>query len=130
MPLKNNDQGESDRCLNLAQRGSPGGNAGQENFHQNYDDDSGRQIVRFEPSSLLKEGNSDPFSAFAIPVDAKVNYLMKFCRDVFLPDISRDINNTQGKGSQRDWSECILYLQDECCAYAHLTRVVTVVPPS
>lgn len=113
---KNNEQEEPDQSLNVAQRTSTGGRAWREGIHSGY----GQEIVRFEPSSILKEGNSDPFFAFAIPINANANYLMHFCRDTFLPDINRDITNPQGKGTLQAWSECILYLQDECCAYAQL----------
>lgn len=79
------------------------------------------------PLSLVQEGNSDPFSVFAIPIDRHVNELMKYTRDVYLPGIQGDLNNPGSPAVQREWTECVTFLQDECLASAHFTRIASIV---
>lgn len=74
------------------------------------------------PSYLsLGQGNSDPFSAFAIPINARVNDLMAFVRESYCPE-----SITKSK----DWERCVSLLQDESTAYAHLARVAAAMVPA
>lgn len=75
----------------------------------------------------MGKGNSDPFGVFAIPIDSKVNALMKYTRDVYLPGIQGDLNNPGSPAVQREWAECVTFLQDECLAFAHLARIASIV---
>lgn len=79
------------------------------------------------PLSLVREGNSDPFGVFEVPIDPIVNALMKYTRDIYLPGIQGDLNNPGSPAVQREWTECVTFLQDECLAYAHLTRIASIV---
>lgn len=84
----------------------------------------GRSI---SPLSLIREGNSDPFNVFAIPIGPRVNALMKYTRDVYLPGIQGDLNNPGSPAVVREWAECVTFLQDECLASAHLARIASIV---
>jgi hypothetical protein len=52
---------------------------------------------------------------------------MKYTREVYLPRIKGDLNNPGSPAVQRDWTICATFLQDECLAYAHLTRIASIV---
>ena len=76
------------------------------------------------PSCLsLRQGNSDPFSAYAVRVDAKVNALMTYTREIYLPAMARDATNTGSVIETQDWKQCVRLLSDACTAHAHLARV-------
>ena len=79
------------------------------------------------PLSLVREGNSDPFNVFAIPIDPQVNAMMKYTRDVYLPGIQGDLNSPGSLAVRREWAECVTFLQDECLALAHLARIASIV---
>jgi hypothetical protein len=80
------------------------------------------------PVTILKEGQSDPFSAFAIPIDSKVNLLMTYCREVELPSVHRDGTNPKGLYTPDEWATIISLFEEPYSAYAHLTRVASAMP--
>jgi hypothetical protein len=77
------------------------------------------------PVTLLKEGNSDPFSAFSFKVDPQANELIGFYRDYIIPCIyhttsrRKALSNTS---AQRDFNDVIDGLKDEGGAYGFLAR--------
>jgi hypothetical protein len=71
----------------------------------------------------LRQGNSDPFSAFAVPVDSKTNALMKYTQEFYPPTLVRDATNPNPIIRPEVWTECVDLLKDACTAYAHLARV-------
>lgn len=75
------------------------------------------------PYLSLRQGNSDPFSAFAIPINSRINALMMYTREYYLPAISTDATNPESVIRPEDWQECVSLLGDACTAYAHLARV-------
>ena len=94
------------------------------------DDDVKSGHERFLPGfagllTVLREGQSDPFHAFAIPIDCKVNLLMTYCREFELPSITGGANNMTRRVNPEDWSQCVAQLTDSCSAYAHLTRAAS-----
>jgi hypothetical protein len=70
-----------------------------------------------------RQGNSDPFGAFAIPINSRINELMSYTRHYYLPAMSTDATNPGSVISPDDWKECVSLLSDACTAYAHLARV-------
>src|SRR5271156_3227037 len=80
------------------------------------------------PLTILRKGNSDPFSALPIPVDARDNSLIAFYRDFELPTLYfLDTKSwVTSAACMKDWSLCTNGLQDPCFAYAFLARNATV----
>ncbi|KIW69987.1 hypothetical protein PV04_02299 [Phialophora macrospora] len=61
------------------------------------------------PDSVLREGNSDPFDAYAVKIDPAANELLAFYRDTVLPAL---YHTTKHKwitisSARRDWQDCI-----------------------
>jgi hypothetical protein len=61
------------------------------------------------PTSVLREGNSDPFDAYAVKIDPTANELLSFYRDTVLPAL---YHTTKHKwitisSARRDWQDCI-----------------------
>ena len=71
----------------------------------------------------LRQGNSDPFGAFAIPINSRINELMSYTREFYLPALLTDATNPGSVIRPDDWKECVNLLNDACTAYAHLARV-------
>jgi hypothetical protein len=83
------------------------------------------------PVTLLREGNSDPFSAFAIPVTPMINLLMSYARDYHLPALNRDFANpgvALVENRTLQWENCVRFLHDKCTAYAYLAQVSAAFP--
>jgi hypothetical protein len=106
---------------------------------QSYADDTAKEdplhdrlefiVSQTHPQSILTMGNSDPFHAFAIPVDAGVAHVMTYTSDVYLPGIYRHHNlSDQRAANSQAFDEITAFLHDECTAYAHLARIVAVMP--
>lgn len=84
---------------------------------------------RTKPQTILGKGNSDPFHAFAVPIDARVAHVMAYTSDLYLPGIYRHHNLADRKAaSTQAFNEIIAFLHDECTAYPHLARIVAVMP--
>lgn len=84
---------------------------------------------RIHPQTILTMGNSDPFHAFAIPIDAGVAHVMTYTSDVYLPGIYRHHKlSDQRAATSQAFDEITAFLHDECTAYAHLARIVAVMP--
>jgi hypothetical protein len=83
------------------------------------------------PVTLLREGNSDPFSAFAVPVTPMINLLMSYARDYYLPALNREFANpgvTLVTNRTLQWENCVRFLHDKCTAYAYLAQVSAAFP--
>ena len=76
------------------------------------------------PSTIIGNGNSDPFGAYPIPITADVNNLMTFYRDYIIPSIW--YKNFKNKNTMalaaREWQYNATHLEDEGTAYALIAR--------
>jgi hypothetical protein len=75
------------------------------------------------PYFSLRQGNSDPFNAFAVPINSRTNALMTYTREFYLPTREGDATNPEAAIRPEDWKECVGLLSDTGTAYAHLARV-------
>jgi hypothetical protein len=71
----------------------------------------------------LRQGNSDPFGAFAIPINSRINELMAYTREFYLPALLTDATNPGSVIRPDDWKECVNLLNDACLACGHFARV-------
>jgi hypothetical protein len=71
----------------------------------------------------LCQGSSDPFSAFAIPITSKVNALITYTLEFYLPAVRRDAPNPRSLLASTDWKDCVSLFSSNLTAYAHLARV-------
>lgn len=87
--------------------------------------------AQVSPLTMLRRGNSDPFQAFAIPIDALVTHAMSYTKDLYFPGVFKDANNPQVRNAtDRDYAEVVSFLHDESTAYAHLARIAAAMPKS
>ena len=99
-------------------------------------------------------GNSDPFAAFALPINPEVNNILCFIQHVAIPNIYASVyyHRLQGDASEdpespmlaktalishhaadRDWDDISSGLRDECYSYANLATfasMMAVVSPT
>ena len=81
------------------------------------------------PQTILRKGNSDPFQAFAIPIDARLADLLAYTRDKYLPEIFTHVNAPDVQAAVVGaFAETITFLHDECTAYGHVVKVAAVMP--
>lgn len=86
-------------------------------------------ISQTNPQTFVDVGNSDPFHAFAIPIDARVAHVMTYTSDLYLPGIYRHHKLSDRKAaSVQAFDEIVAFLHDECTAYPHLARIAAVMP--
>lgn len=86
---------------------------------------------QIHPLTILRKGNSDPFQAFAIPIDARVAYMMTYTKDLYLPGVYRDGNSPEIRAAgAQEMAEMVSFLHDETTAYCHLARIVAAMPKS
>lgn len=85
------------------------------------------QVYLGDPKTILRDGNSDPFGALAVPVGPKINALMEYTRDFYLPGIQRDVNDPGSKVVGPEWATCVCFLQDKGLAYSHFARIAAIV---
>ncbi|KAJ9602567.1 hypothetical protein H2200_013110 [Cladophialophora chaetospira] len=96
------------------------------------DNEHPRGIRSVSPESVLKKGNSDPFHALAVPIEAEENRIVTFYRDFILPAeynvdavISRDIlANVRAKA---DWDLHVTGLHDKGTALAFIASNASLV---
>ena len=77
------------------------------------------------PISFLRNGNSDPFSAYKFKVDPQANELIAFYRDYIVPCMyhtSSDRKALTSASAKRDFDDIVAGLKDEGGAYGFLAR--------
>lgn len=80
------------------------------------------------PSVIVHEGNSDPFSAYPVKIDAETNAIIAFYREYVLP-AQYHVPSKQWVSSANarlDWSICISTLEHPDLAGAFIARAATV----
>jgi hypothetical protein len=79
------------------------------------------------PRSILQQGNSDPFSSLASPINPMMNSLLSWHRDVDLPTQypyeSINPNNSTSTNILRDWQHAVTALHDPCMAHAFISSL-------
>jgi hypothetical protein len=71
------------------------------------------------PTSLLLEGNSDPFEAFPVQITPRVNEALSFFRTHYLPaTYGRQSLQTRSSAEELEWQAFINCMHDECSAFA------------
>ena len=89
----------------------------------------GSITTQAHPQTILRKGNSDPFQAFAIPIDARLADLLAYTRDKYLPEIFTHVNAPDVQAAVVGaFAETITFLHDECTAYGHIAKVAAVMP--
>lgn len=76
------------------------------------------------PTTVLGNGNSDPFGVFPVKIGAQENEVITFYRDVFLPaqyGMPLRIPNLD-RLRQRDWEDCMNGFLDKGIAHGSLAR--------
>lgn len=76
------------------------------------------------PISILEEGNSDPFSVYAIKITPIVSSLIQFHKEFVIPSLFGTTSWRRAlavPGAMREWSLSTEALQDSCSALATLT---------
>ncbi len=75
-------------------------------------------------TSVLRCGNSDPFTTTIIPVTAMVHECLVFTRDCYLPSLHGKEIDLAHTTVYMDafWQDAVDGLQDECIGYAYLAR--------
>lgn len=81
------------------------------------------------PSSLIRRGNSDPFTTTLIPVTSAVHECMVFTRDCLLPSLHGKEVDLAKTTVYMDafWRDTVDGLQDECIGYAYLSRSASII---
>ena len=86
------------------------------------------RLASCSPAVLVNWGNSDPFVATPIVVDATINDLLAFCRDFLLPCLhGREVDSGQLSYAGKFWQDTTDALQDECSGYAYLARYAAII---
>lgn len=85
--------------------------------------------------TVLHKGNSDPFNALSVPIDARVASMIAYAIDVHLPVLSRQLHSrwwgvrfaAQDRAVEaQEMAEMVSFLHDECTAYSYLARIIAV----
>jgi len=81
------------------------------------------------PVTILREGNSDPFESLALTVTPKVNEVMSFVRDYFLPAsyVTEAPAWIRTFGADKEWYDSVETLHNECCARAFMLTYTTII---
>ena len=77
------------------------------------------------PISFLRNGNSDPFSAYKFKVDPEANELITFYRDYIVPCMYHTSSGRKAltnASAKRDFDDIVTGLKDEGGAYGFLAR--------
>lgn len=76
------------------------------------------------PLTVINKGNSDPFNALAVPINAQENSILSFYRDYMLPTAFHLTHKSKWSlASVRaiaDWTICVLGLEGAGTAYAFI----------
>lgn len=73
------------------------------------------------PKTLVGKGNSDPFSAFALPITAEANKFLTFYRDYYIPAAYFQIRyKTRAALANENWQDQVTGLHDFGTGYATL----------
>jgi hypothetical protein len=88
------------------------------------DDEVEEIAAQTHPLTILRKGNSDPFQAFTIPIDAEVANMMTYTKDLYLPGVYRDATapEIRAAGTQ-EMAEIISFLHDETTDHSPLARL-------
>ncbi|KAH0841715.1 hypothetical protein AYO21_01053 [Fonsecaea monophora] len=83
-----------------------------------------RQLQTLSPVTVLNKGNSDPFSASAVPITVEENRIVTFYRDILIPATWRlDVKSKDNLANARakvDWRVCSAGLLDKGTALAFI----------
>lgn len=93
---------------------------------ESYED---KDLISPHPQNLVSNGNSDPFNAFVIPVNACVNQILNFFLETYIPTPYWIVALPEYRANYTDYFEYSLLLNDECSAYAILTRTLQAMSP-
>lgn len=81
------------------------------------------------PVTILQGGNSDPFESLALRVTPRVNEVISFVRDYFLPAsyVTDSPAWIRAFGADKEWFDSVAVLRDECCARAFMLTYITII---
>jgi hypothetical protein len=81
------------------------------------------------PLTILPGGNSDPFESLAVRVTPRVNEVISFVRDYFLPAsyVTDSPAWIRAFGADKEWLDSVAVLRDECCARAFMLTYTTII---
>lgn len=82
---------------------------------------------RTKPTTILQKGNSDPFESLSITVTPKVNQVLSFFRDTYLPINYATQSTTYYRsfGAHQEWDDGIALLSTESSAQAFVTAFLS-----
>lgn len=96
---------------------------------QHHGNDLRAVLVQVHPQTILGKGNSDPFQAFAISIDAPMADLLAYSRFKYLPEIFSHVNAPDVPAAViRAFAETIEFLHDECTMYPQIAKIAAVMP--
>jgi len=80
------------------------------------------------PLTILRRGNSDPFESLAVSVTPRVNEIMSFVKDYFLPAcyVTDSPAWIRAFGADKEWDDSVEVLREECCAPAFMLTYMTI----
>ncbi|RDW75544.1 hypothetical protein BP6252_06686 [Coleophoma cylindrospora] len=91
-------------------------------------DDSSSLQLAASPYQLLGSGRADPFDSQSVVINASVDWLLSFVRDCLMPPTGKSVAQKQRAlaWNAQFIQDVSFALQDECLAYAYLSRFAAI----